>query len=286
MTMSNAETADAIQRQARAALDEDLAPAGDVTAEAIPADAWTGAWIISRDRGVIAGRPWVEAVFAALDERITLEWSVAEGQRVQPSTLLCRLYGPARALVTGERTALNFLQTLSATATLTRTYVDAVAGTDVAILDTRKTLPGLRLAQKYAVRCGGGTNHRMGLGDAVLIKENHIAAAGSIPEAVTRVHHRHPELPMEVEVESLYQLREAMDAGAERILLDNMDDETLREAVTIADGRVFLEASGNMDRERVARVAQTGVDAISVGALTKDIRALDLSMGFDDLEGA
>ncbi|MFO8155746.1 MAG: carboxylating nicotinate-nucleotide diphosphorylase [Pseudomonadota bacterium] len=286
MTPPNTELSEAIRRQVRTALDEDLTPAGDVTAEAIPADAWTGAWIVSRERGVIAGRPWVEAVFAALDERITIDWSVEEGRRVQPNTLLCRLYGPARALVTGERTALNFLQTLSATATLTRAYVDAVAGTDVAILDTRKTLPGLRSAQKYAVRCGGGTNHRMGLGDAVLIKENHIAASGSIPESVTRVRHLHPELPMEVEVESLNQLREAMDAGAERILLDNMDDDTLREAVTIAKGRVFLEASGNMDRERVGRVAQSGVDAISVGALTKDVRALDLSMGFDDLEDA
>ena len=275
---------DLITRQVGNALAEDLGPdSRDASAEAIAADAWAEARVVSREAGVLAGAPWFEAAFTALDPRVEVEWQLADGDRIRAGALLCRLRGPARALVSGERTALNFLQTLSATATLTRTFVDAAGDNGVTILDTRKTLPGLRLAQKYAVRCGGGRNHRLGLHDAILIKENHIAAAGSIPEAVTRVRHAHPDLPMEVEVETLDQLREAMSAGAERVLLDNMDDATLREAATIANGRVFLEASGNMDRARVASVVETGVDAISVGALTKDIRALDLSMTIDEL---
>jgi nicotinate-nucleotide pyrophosphorylase (carboxylating) len=206
---------------------------------------------------------------------------VADGDRVEPDQLLCTLSGPSRALLTGERTALNFLQTLSGTATLTRRYVDAVAGTGVRVLDTRKTIPGLRLAQKYAVGCGGGTNHRMGLYDGVLIKENHIAAAGSIAEAVTQARRHAPgNIPVEVEVEDLREVREALAAGADILLLDNMAPATLREAVAITRGQAKLEASGGVTLETIREIAETGIDFISVGELTKHLRALDLSMRF------
>jgi nicotinate-nucleotide pyrophosphorylase (carboxylating) len=271
----------AITRQVRAALEEDLGRGDDPTAAGIPSDAVADGRVICRERGVLAGAPWFEAAFTELDPDVTITWYQGDGDPLSAGAQICHLHGPARAIVSAERTALNFLQTLSGTATTTRTFVQAAAGTDVDILDTRKTLPGLRLAQKYAVLCGGGTNHRLGLFDAILIKENHIAAAGSIPAAVTTARHHAPKLPLEVEVETVDQLLEAMDAGADRILLDNMDTETLQAAVEAAGGHVVLEASGNMTPERVSEVAQTGVDCISVGALTKDVRALDLSLRLD-----
>ncbi|MDX1610371.1 MAG: carboxylating nicotinate-nucleotide diphosphorylase, partial [Halofilum sp. (in: g-proteobacteria)] len=221
------------------------------------------------------------AVFAAIEPGIAIDWQVDEGTRVEPAATLCRLSGPAAALCTAERTALNFLQLLSGVATATRACVDAVAGTGVAILDTRKTLPGLRAAQKYAVACGGGTNHRMGLYDTAMLKENHLAAAGGLEPAIAAVRRAHPEAPLTVEVETLGQLAAALAAGADRLLLDNFDLEQLREAVRINGGRAVLEASGGIDLDRVAAVAATGVDCISIGALTKHVRALDLSLRFD-----
>jgi nicotinate-nucleotide pyrophosphorylase (carboxylating) len=270
----------AIREQVRRALTEDVGD-GDLTANLIPEAARSRARVISREAAVICGCRWFEQVFLLLDESIAIEWQVADGDRVEPDQLLCTLSGPSRALLTGERTALNFLQTLSGTATLTRRYVDAVAGTGVKVLDTRKTIPGLRLAQKYAVGCGGGTNHRMGLYDGVLIKENHIAAAGSIAEAVTQARRHAPgNIPVEVEVEDLREVREALAAGADILLLDNMASDALREAVAITRGQVKLEASGGVTLESIREIAETGIDFISVGELTKHLRALDLSMRF------
>jgi nicotinate-nucleotide pyrophosphorylase (carboxylating) len=262
------------------ALAEDVG-AGDLTAALIPIEAKARARVISRESGVVAGAAWFEAVFRRLDPAVEIHWQVADGERVAPNRTLCTLSGNARAILTGERTALNLLQTLSATATATRRYVDAVAGTATRILDTRKTLPGLRQAQKYAVRCGGGHNHRAGLYDAVLIKENHIAAAGSIPAAVRTARAAGAGDFVEVEVENLAQLQVALEAGADRILLDNFDLASLREAVRITHRRARLEASGGITLETARAVAETGVDDISVGALTKDIRALDLSLRFE-----
>lgn len=273
-------TAEDIASQVLAALAEDVGP-GDLTAGLIPAEATAQATVICREAAVICGRPWFDEVFHRIDPRVAISWEVAEGERVEPERCLCRLAGPARALLTGERTALNFLQTLSGTATLARRYADAVAGTHARVLDTRKTIPGLRKAQKYAVRCGGCHNHRMGLYDAVLVKENHIAAAGSITAAVQ--HARSlvgTGVMLEVEVEKLTQLEEALDAGVQRVLLDNMDLTQLREAVKLAAGRAELESSGNVELETLRQVAETGVDFISVGALTKHVRAVDLSMRF------
>jgi nicotinate-nucleotide pyrophosphorylase (carboxylating) len=210
-----------------------------------------------------------------------MHWHRADGDRVPAGAVLCEIEGNARALVAGERNALNFLQTLSGTATVTRTYVDAVAGTHAKILDTRKTIPGLRLAQKYAVRCGGGHNHRIGLYDAILIKENHVTAAGGVANAIRAAHAASPGVFLDCEVESLDELREAIDAGADRVLLDEFPDAMLREAVAQAAGRVPLEVSGSVNLERVRAIAQTGVDCISIGALTKHVRAVDLSMRFD-----
>lgn len=270
----------AIREQVRRALIEDVGD-GDLTANLIPETARSEARVISREAAVICGCRWFEQVFALLDESIRIDWQVADGDQVEPNQLLCVLSGPARALLTGERTALNFLQTLSGTATLTRKYVDAVAGTGVKVLDTRKTIPGLRRAQKYAVSCGGGTNHRMGLFDGVLIKENHIAAAGSISEAVAQARHHAPGgIPVEVEVEDLHEVREALAAGADILLLDNMEPATLREAVALTHGQAKLEASGGVTLETIREIAETGVDYISVGELTKHLRALDLSMRF------
>lgn len=262
------------------ALAEDVG-SGDVTAALIPPDTIAAATVISRQSAVLCGRAWFEQVFAQLDPAVQVHWQAADGDQIERDLVICRLQGPARALLTGERTALNFLQTLSATATRTRRYVDAVAGTSAHILDTRKTLPGLRTAQKYAVRCGGGQNHRTGLYDGILIKENHIAAAGSITAAIESVHRLGLELPVEVEVETLEQLREALDADADIVLLDNFTAEALRQAVEETAGRAKLEASGGMTVDRVPAVAQTGVDFISVGALTKDVDAIDLSMRFE-----
>jgi nicotinate-nucleotide pyrophosphorylase (carboxylating) len=266
-----------------AALTEDVG-SGDLTAALIDGDEVVGASIIAREPLVLAGHPWANEVFRQLDERVQLDWYIEDGQDAQADEVICKLVGPARALLTGERSALNFLQTLSATATSTAAFVAAVAGTPAKVLDTRKTLPGLRQAQKYAVRCGGGHNHRSGLYDAILVKENHIRSAGSITEALRRAKTAASDVLIEVEVESLDELREALDAGAERILLDNFPIAALREAVDInaAYGYVGaeLEASGNVSLETIREIAETGVDYISTGAITKNIRAVDLSMLF------
>ena len=269
-----------ITAQVRVALAEDVGT-GDRTAALIPADAVGRAHILSREAAVLSGTPWVDEVFRQLDPRVEVEWLAHDGEPIAPNQTLCRLSGPARSLLTGERAALNFLQTLSGTATLARRWADAVAGTGARILDTRKTIPGLRLAQKYAVTCGGCHNHRIGLDDAVLIKENHIAAAGSVTAALHAAVANAAGLEIEIEVETLEQLREALAAGARRILLDNFPLERLREAVAIAAGRARLEASGGVTLDTVRAIAETGVDDISVGALTKDVRAVDLSMRFD-----
>ena len=261
------------------ALAEDVG-GGDLTAALIPEGAQAEATVISREHAVLCGAAWFDAVFRQLDPRIHTEWRAADGDRIEPDQLLCTLRGPARALLTGERTALNFLQALSGTATLARRYADAVAGTGATILDTRKTLPGLRLAQKYAVRCGGCQNHRIGLFDAVLIKENHIMAAGSITNAIATARRLHPGVTVEVEVENLAELEEALAARPDIVMLDNFDLATLAEAVRIMAKRVKLEASGNVNFDTVRAIAETGVDYISIGGLTKDVRAVDLSMRF------
>lgn len=268
-----------IDADARRALAEDIGP-GDVTADLIAAGTRATARIVCREPAVIAGIPWAATCFRELDPQARIEWTCADGDRIEADQILCTIEGNARGLVSGERCALNFLQTLSATATVTRRYVDAVDGTHAAILDTRKTLPGLRLAQKYAVRCGGGVNHRIGLYDAILIKENHLAAAGGVTNAVATARARHPGLLLEVEVESLDELRQALAAGADRVLLDDFTLPMLREAVSIAQRRVPLEVSGSVDLARVRAIAQCGVDYISIGALTKNVQAIDLSMRF------
>ena len=262
------------------ALAEDLADRGDVTTQAIIAQATTHGQIVVKASGVIAGLPVAQAVFARIDTGVVFEPQVADGDAVQPGTVVCTLRGSAQSLLTGERTALNFLQRLSGISTLTRQFVDAVAGTKAVILDTRKTTPGWRLLEKYAVRMGGGQNHRIGLYDAVMIKDNHIAAAGGITAAVemVRAYPQAAGLPVIVEVDTLAQLEEALALDVDQILLDNMDEATMRQVVVMTAGRVPLEASGNMSLERVAAVAATGVNFISVGALTHSAPALDLSM--------
>ena len=270
-----------VREDVRRALQEDVG-SGDITAPLLPEEARAEAAVISREHAVICGRPWFDQTFQLLDEEVRVDWRIDDGDTVEPNQILCVVYGPARALLSGERCALNFLQTLSATATRTRRYVDAIAGTEVQLLDTRKTIPGLRRAQKYAVRCGGGRNHRMGLYDGVLIKENHIAAAGSVVEAIDQARHHAPHgIAIEVEVENLHELHEALAAGADIVLLDNMDLATLHEAVTITDGRAKLEASGGIDISQLRSVAETGVDFISAGSLTKHVKAVDLSMRFE-----
>ncbi|MDS4019259.1 MAG: carboxylating nicotinate-nucleotide diphosphorylase [Candidatus Competibacter sp.] len=264
------------------ALAEDVG-AGDLTAALIPEDARAEATVISRETAVLCGVAWFDAVFCQLDPRATVDWRAADGDRIEPNQVLCTLRGPARALLTGERTALNFLQMLCGTATLARRFADTVAGTGATILDTRKTLPGLRLAQKYAVRCGGCRNHRIGLFDAVLIKENHIMAAGSITHAIAAARSLHPGVTVEVEVENLAELEESLAARPDIVMLDNFDLATMAEAVRIAGGRVKLEASGNVNFDTVRQIAETGVDYISIGGLTKDVRAVDLSMRFRTL---
>jgi len=269
-----------IQRQVELALREDVGP-GDLTAALVPADEQTVARVISREQAVVAGCEWFDEVFRQLDADILVEWSVADGDRVTDNQLLCTISGNAAPILTGERTALNFLQTLSAVATRTRCYVDAVNPLPVNILDTRKTIPGLRLAQKYAVTCGGGVNHRVGLYDAVLIKENHILAAGSISEALQQARAQTPaNTEIEIEVESLDEMKQALDAGARRLLLDNFSLKQLREAVELNQRRARLEASGNVNLQTVRSIAETGVDDISVGELTKHVEAVDLSMRF------
>ena len=271
--------AKSVTENVRAALAEDIG-SGDLTAALIPVDALDQAWVISREAAVICGRPWVDEIFRQLDKQVEISWQVQDGQRVEPGQELFRLNGRARALLTGERTALNFLQTLSGTATEARRYADAVAGLPVKILDTRKTLPGLRDGQKYAVRCGGCHNHRHGLYDGVLIKENHILAAGSITAAVTKVRPYAQGKPVEVEVENLTELREALAVGADIIMLDNFSLEQISEAVAINNKQAKLEVSGNVELAGLRTLAETGVDYISTGALTKHVRAIDLSMRF------
>ena len=269
-----------ISRAVDAALAEDVGD-GDVTAALIPADRTAHARVISREPGVVCGRAWVDEVFHQLDPSVRVTWHVKDGEHVISERLLFELQGPARSLLTGERTALNFLQLLSGVATRCHHYADLVAGTGVRLLDTRKTIPGLRLAQKYAVACGGCHNHRIGLFDAFLIKENHIEACGGIGAAVATAREQSPGKPVEVEVENLGQLDEALGAGADRIMLDNFNLADMREAVARARGRAELEASGGIDEESLQQVARTGVDFISIGTLTKDVKALDLSMRLD-----
>ena len=261
------------------ALAEDVG-SGDLTAALIPEHAQAEATVVSREVAILCGTTWFDAVFRQLDPRIAIDWRAVDGDRVESEQLLCTLRGLARPLLTGERTALNFLQLLSGTATLARRYADAVSGTKAVILDTRKTLPGLRLAQKYAVRCGGCRNHRIGLFDAVLIKENHIMAAGSIGNAIATARRLHPGVTVEVEVENRAELEEALAAQPDIVMLDNFDPAAMAEAVRIVDGRVKLEASGNVNFDTVRGIAETGVDYISIGGLTKDVRAIDLSMRF------
>jgi len=273
----------AINANVGAALAEDLG-SGDRTAELVPETAVASAVIICREPMTLAGQPWVDEVFRQLDAGVDLQWLANDGDHLPADAEICVLSGPARALLSGERTALNFLQTLSATATCTARFVSAVADFKAGILDTRKTIPGLRMAQKYAVRCGGGNNHRLGLFDAILIKENHITSAGGIEPAIRAARELNTGLPIEIEVESVSELRAALSAGADRLLLDNFDIADLQRAIDInhreGNPPAELEASGGFTMEDVVNVAETGVDYISVGALTKNVNAIDLSMRF------
>jgi nicotinate-nucleotide pyrophosphorylase (carboxylating) len=269
-----------IQADAARAIAEDVGT-GDLTADLLPADRIGQATVIVREPAIVCGQAWFDEVFRQIDPAVRIDWQVRDGDSVSADQLLCRLQGPVRSLFTGEHSALNFLPLLSGTATTTRRHVDAIAGTRTRILDTRKTIPGLRPAPKYAVRCGGGSNHRLGLYDAILIKENHIYAAGSIAAALTEAARLHPVVRTEIEVETLQQLEEALSAGAKLLLLDNFDLDPLRQAVALTAGRAELEASGDMTLERLRSVAETGVDYISIGALTKHLQAVDLSMRFE-----
>lgn len=262
-----------------AALTEDI-QSGDLTAGLIPAENQATATIICREAAVICGRPWFDATIQQVDPTINIEWHVTEGQQVEAEQLLCTLTGSARNILTAERTALNFLQTLSATATITANYVAQLSSSQTKLLDTRKTLPGLRMAQKYAVKCGGGTNHRIGLYDAILIKENHIMAAGGIENAVSAAKQQHPEVTVEVETENLDEVEQAVAAGADIIMLDNFTLEMMHQAVELVAGRAKLEVSGNVEIQHLPELAKTGVDFISTGAITKHIQAIDLSMRF------
>jgi len=266
-----------IEANVRNALREDIG-SGDITAQLIPAERLAQARVITREAAVVCGTAWVDAVFRQLDPRVAVHWLVADGDRVAADQPLFLLEGPARALLSGERSALNFLQTLSAVATRCRHFADLVQGTQVKLLDTRKTLPGLRLAQKYAVTQGGCHNHRIGLYDAFLIKENHIAACGGIAQAISAAHGIAPGKPVEVEVESLDELRQALDAGADIVMLDELSLEDMRTAVALTAGRAKLEASGGINEGTLRTIAETGVDYISIGSLTKDVKAIDLSM--------
>lgn len=273
-----------ITRSVTDTLKEDLGgtldPAADITASLIPADVQGNATIITREHGVFCGQAWADEVFKQLGGEVTIEWLVKDGDPVVPNQTLCTLSGPARILLTGERNAMNFIQTLSGCATTTATYVKALEGTGCRLLDTRKTIPGLRSALKYAVACGGGFNHRIGVFDAYLIKENHIIACGGITQAISTAKQLNPGKPVEVETENLDELRLAIEAGADIIMLDNFTLEMMRDAVAINAGRAALENSGNVTMETLREYAETGVDYISVGALTKNVRAMDLSMRF------
>lgn len=266
-----------IEANVRIALAEDVG-SGDITAQLIPADKYASARVITREAAVISGVAWVNEVFRQVDSSVEVRWLVADGQRVQANAVLFELEGKARSLLTGERAALNFLQSLSAVATRAQYFADMVAGTAVKLLDTRKTLPGLRLAQKYAVTCGGCHNHRLGLYDAFLIKENHIAACGGVAATVEAAHRIAPGKPVEVEVENLDELRQALAAGADIIMLDELSLEDMRTAVELNAGQAKLEASGGVNEQTIRAIAETGVDYISLGTLTKDVKAVDLSM--------
>ncbi|TNF09316.1 MAG: carboxylating nicotinate-nucleotide diphosphorylase [Gammaproteobacteria bacterium] len=266
-----------IEESVRRALEEDIRD-GDITAQLIPAENRATAKVITREQAVICGTAWVDEVFRQLDPSVTAHWLVQDGDEVLPGQSLLELSGPARSLLTGERTALNFLQSLSGTATLSRQYAKLVEGTDIKVLDTRKTIPGLRLAQKYAVKVGGCYNHRIGLYDAFLIKENHIAACGGISNAVAKAHEIAPGKPVEVEVENLDELQQALNAGADIIMLDNFDADQIREAVAINSRRAKLEVSGNLEAGNLSSKAIPGIDFLSSGSLTKHCRAVDLSM--------
>lgn len=274
-----------IESHVLVALEEDVG-SGDITAALLPPERQAQAEVITRETAVLSGRAWFDAVFRLLDADVRIEWRAVDGERVAAGQVLCRCSGPLRSLLTGERTALNYLQTLSGTATRARRYAETVADLPVRLLDTRKTLPGLRREQKYAVACGGCHNHRIGLFDAILIKENHILAAGSIAAAVKAARALNAGVPVEVEVESLDELEQALAAGAERVLLDNFPLDALRDAVAVTTGRARLEASGGITLEGLRAVAETGVDDISIGDLTKDLDAVDLSMRLRVTEGA
>ncbi|CAM3560090.1 carboxylating nicotinate-nucleotide diphosphorylase [Vibrio aquimaris] len=273
-----------ISRSVTEAIKEDLGgtlnPAADITASLIPVDAHNEASIITREHGIFCGSEWANEVFKQLGGDVNIEWHVKDGDRVEPNQVLCDLSGPSRALLTGERNAMNFIQTLSGCATTTAQYAKQLEGTNCRLLDTRKTIPGLRSALKYAVACGGGFNHRIGVFDAYLIKENHIIANGGITQTILTAKQLHPGKPIEVETENLQELTEAIEAGADIIMLDNFTTDMMREAVKINAGRAALENSGNVTLETLREYAETGVDYISVGALTKHIKALDLSMRF------
>lgn len=273
--------ADAITQNVKLALYEDLQNQPDITSLLIPNTRKATAKVITREYMVLCGKPWVEEVFKQLDPEIDIEWYYQDGEEIQANCLIFTASGKARSLLTGERTALNFLQTLSGVATITRKFVDKIASSNTHLLDTRKTIPGLRIAEKYAVRCGGGYNHRMGLFDAFLIKENHILACGSITEAIRAARNIAANKTVEIEVENLEELKEAIDAGADIVMLDNFSTEQIRKAVEINANRVKLEASGDINLENIGDIAAAGVDFISVGALTKHIKAINLSMRFD-----
>ena len=266
-----------VQANVSAALAEDVGD-GDITAALIAADSQASARVITREDGVLCGRAWVDEVFAQLDSAVQVQWQARDGQDIAAGDSLFTLHGPARSLLTGERSALNFLQLLSGIATTCQRYAQLVDGTGVKLLDTRKTLPGLRMAQKYAVACGGCYNHRIGLFDAFLIKENHIQACGGIAAAVNTARAQAPGKPVEVEVETMDELRQALEAACDRVMLDNFSLPQMREAVALTAGRLELEASGNVNESTLRPIAETGVDFISIGALTKDCKALDLSM--------
>ncbi len=270
-----------IDATVRIALQEDVGR-GDVTATLIPAERVCSARVVCREPAVLAGAPWFDSVFRQIDPAVKVSWHYSEGASLATGDVVCRLHGPARAIVTGERSALNFLQTLSSTATVTQHYVAALGASRTRILDTRKTVPGLRSAQKYAVRAGGGVNHRMGLFDAILIKENHIAAAGSITAAVSALRASHPGLRIEVEVETMQELDEALATGAEMIMLDNFTLEAMRVATARVAGRALVEISGGVEFDALASLGTVGADFVSIGALTKNVRAIDFSMRIED----
>tara|TARA_B100000767_G_scaffold235780_1_gene229221 strand:- start:312 stop:1154 length:843 start_codon:yes stop_codon:yes gene_type:complete len=279
MTTTNTISEYTISSQVKLALEEDIGQ-HDITADLIQTATIASAIIISREAATLCGQAWLNEVFKQIDPNIKIIWHFNDGDILSSGNILCELSGPARSLLMGERTAMNYIQTLSATATISHDYVKKVEGFNVQILDTRKTIPGLRLAQKYAVRCGGCYNHRLGLYDGILIKENHINASGSINAAITLARSLHPTIPIEVEVENLEELGEALIGQADIIMLDNFDSKALKQAVALNQGQAILEASGNVNLNSIRTIAESGVDRISVGALTKDIKAIDLSMRF------